>query len=398
MKPTRLGPQRSFGFGDRFGLAGSAAVEALAGSAFVPILAQQSPRELAATGRTPAEVLAAICPGADPLGADADAVTTADEARSFIAAGFTRLTIDPSAYFVERAASFSADELQAGGQALIEDGVFAADWSDLFPERELPLPNAPRFSDDDLFRTAVKFGWSLAFAAELVAESGANALEIEFSLAGANGATSPLEHWFIARECRHRGLLLVAIAPRLPGSWEAVADCDAEPAVLESALRDHTALATLGSHQLSFSGIEAKESLWPLLGRICRERLHVKTSALSSLAAMRIVARREASTFRELLTLAQERFAFAERRNISLSEDEIRFLPDVVDDALEAIYLDDVRGRQFLEVTIPSLWGDGLFADGCAVRERLTGLLATGEYQDLMRAEIRKILYALRTG
>jgi|GEM_PF-2753765 len=400
MKPQRLGPQRTFGFGDRFGLGGSAALAALAGSGFAPILAQQSPRELAASGRTPAEVLAAAGNPEQPWGADADAVTTAEQARAFIAAGFTRITIDPSEFFVAKADAFSADELAAAGEALVEDGVFPRGWLDLYRARELPIADGSTFTPDELLRAAVKLGWALAYAAEIVAQSGAGEAEIELSLIESATRTSPLEHWFAAQECRRRGLALVAVAPRLPGGWEVGAAYDGDLAALELALRAHTAVAASGLHQVSVPAIEAKDEILPLIGRVCAERLQVKTSALSSLTALRGIARAEPAVFREILALAQDAFPLVRDHRLSLSEEEVRCLPEVPDTALEAIFFEDARGRQLLEVTILSLWSGGTLADGTPLRCRMEELLTAGrsEYPAHVEAAIRGTIAGLLAG
>jgi hypothetical protein len=399
MKPQRLGSQRSFGFGDRFGLAGAAVLAAVKGSGFAPVLAQQSPRELAATGRSPAEVLAAVGDPVWPWAADADAVTSADQARAFVTAGFTRLTIDPSEFFVERADTFSAQELAAAGDALVEDGVLPRDWLDLYPARELPGMQQANFTTDDLRRAAVKLGWGLAFSAEIVAQAGAGECEIELSLIEAVCPTSPLEHWFAAQECRRRGVALVAVAPRLPGSWEAVAGYDGDTDRLEHALSMHTAIAAAERHQVSIPGIESKDAILPLIGRVCGERLQVKTSALSSLIALRDIARRDAPLFRSILVLAQEAFPLLRDHRTSVSEDEVRCLPEVADSELEAIFFGDFRGRQLLEATVPNLWARAALADGVPLRQRIAEHLVStdSEYLPALEAEYRR-LFGLLSG
>ncbi|NQU27951.1 MAG: hypothetical protein HQ528_06665, partial [Candidatus Marinimicrobia bacterium] len=52
-KPTVLGLKRSFGFGDRLGLATPGHMDAIAGTPYLGIFAQQSIRELNRTNRQP---------------------------------------------------------------------------------------------------------------------------------------------------------------------------------------------------------------------------------------------------------------------------------------------------------------------------------------------------------
>ncbi|NLE66737.1 MAG: hypothetical protein GX608_04870, partial [Lentisphaerae bacterium] len=57
--PQPLGLRRSFGFGDRLGLATPGHIDAVKSSNFAPVFAQQSIRELARTKRQPGEVMLA---------------------------------------------------------------------------------------------------------------------------------------------------------------------------------------------------------------------------------------------------------------------------------------------------------------------------------------------------
>ncbi len=404
--PSPLGAQRTFGFGDRFGFAARAHLAVARESGFAPIFAQQSAPELAQSGRSPTEVLATAPPDFDcAWGADAAGVATAKEIERFAAAGFSRFTLDPAAYFVERAAGLSAAELDAAAGALVEDGVFAAGWVELYAGREIQISDSYslRFSPDELLRIAVKFGWALAFAEELTAHarqaSGARPVEVELSLLRSATRTTPHEHLFVALEAQRRGLPLVAIAPHLPGSWEPVAEYVDDADELEAALQMHTAIAAACEpHQISVPEIEGKSAILPVIGRVCGARLHVKTSAASALEMLRVVARVEPGLFREILGLAQERFPFERSvKPVSLSEDEVRFLPEAADSELETLFLGDVRGRQLLDVTIGSIWASGVDSSGRPMKERLGELMSGHQvlYDDLLAAHLRSLLDAL---
>ena len=57
LEPVPLGLKRSFGFGDRLGLATPGHLASARKSDFAPIFAQQSIREMQRTNRTPEEVM-----------------------------------------------------------------------------------------------------------------------------------------------------------------------------------------------------------------------------------------------------------------------------------------------------------------------------------------------------
>ena len=106
LRPRPLGQATSAGFGDRLGLATPGHIRALraAGGGIAAVLAQQSVRENARTGRTPGQVLDDAMWGAfeegwrDGYGADADHLKTTDDIDAFVAAGFSWFTIDPGGF------------------------------------------------------------------------------------------------------------------------------------------------------------------------------------------------------------------------------------------------------------------------------------------------------------
>src|SRR3954470_24517646 len=104
IRPSVLGLEPSFGFGDRLGCATPGHLAALrdAGVGIKGIFAQQSIREMTRTRRTPGDVMQSAIDTlqaerfTDIWGADADHIKTPEDARATAAAGFTFFTIDPS--------------------------------------------------------------------------------------------------------------------------------------------------------------------------------------------------------------------------------------------------------------------------------------------------------------
>lgn len=123
-RPTIIGLRNSYGFGDRLGLANAGHLRALKGYDFVPVLAQQSIRELARTQRTPEEVINAAVWAAfqegykSGFGADADHLKTTGDVDRLVKAGFTMFTIDPSDYIVKGVTDLSQNELSKRFAAL----------------------------------------------------------------------------------------------------------------------------------------------------------------------------------------------------------------------------------------------------------------------------------------
>src|SRR5262245_8096818 len=100
--PRPLGLKKSAGCGDPLGLATPGHIRAIRRSSMAPILAQQSIRENARTGRTPQQVMDDAMWGVfqegwrEGFGADADHLKNTADIDSCVAAGFTFYTIDPS--------------------------------------------------------------------------------------------------------------------------------------------------------------------------------------------------------------------------------------------------------------------------------------------------------------
>ena len=298
--------------------------------------------------------------------------------------------LDSSEYLAPLADTFSADELAAAQAALIEDGVFLSlDWTSAYLGRDFPMPEgeALRFTGQTLARVAVKFGWAIAYAAEL-AEGMSGDFEVDFS-ATPQPAT-PLEHLFIAMGLRSRGVAFTALALHWPGRFEAAVDFDGDVPEFERAVAAHAAVARLaGNYRLSFSHAEEKFAVLPAIARECGDLLHVKTSGLAWMAGLRALARIEPALFREILRAAQEQFAFDKvGAPISTNEEDVRFLPEVPDAELERTFFDDSRGRQLLHVSAKSQASDP------TLRAALT--THAGLHRELFTESIAKHLDALR--
>ncbi|MFH1609855.1 MAG: tagaturonate epimerase family protein, partial [Candidatus Bipolaricaulota bacterium] len=106
LSPHRLPDRPSFGFGDRLGLATPGHVRACTRAHVFPVLAQQSVRENARTGRTFEEVLTRAVFGAfeegyqGGFGADADHIKDVNDALHAADLGYTLFTCDPSDHTV----------------------------------------------------------------------------------------------------------------------------------------------------------------------------------------------------------------------------------------------------------------------------------------------------------
>lgn len=374
LRPVCLGLDTSAGCGDRLGLATPGHVQALQetlraspGAVIRPIFAQQSIREMERTGRTPIDVLDDATWGAfqagwrGPVGADADHLKTIEHIDLCAAAGFTFFTIDPGAHVDADADTASA--------AVIEQKVANLPWAELesSPADLRARYSGRRFDLDDrrveldeaaVLRAAAKYGRAVAHVARLYRHLAARGVpfELEVSVDETETPTSLVEHVYIASELRRLGVRWVSLAPRYVGRFEKGIDYIGDLDALAEALAGHAAIArALGPYKLSLHSGSDKFSVYPLLASAARGAVHLKTAGVSYLEALRVVAGREPSLFREIAALARQRYP-QDRASYHVSADLERVpeIAELADGDLSAL-LDDRDTRQVLHVTFGSV-------------------------------------------
>ena len=320
---TTLGLRPSFGFGDRIGLATPGHVEAMrqvgAAAGIEPIFPQQSIREMARTGRTPARVMDDALAGMEAAGwtghtgADADHLKTPEDVDVTAAVGFTFFTIDPSGDVDAHADDYDEPTLRAKFAAIAPE----IDWIERYQGKTIKLTTGTpiEFSEEACLRAAVKYGRALTRAVQLanhiarVNESEGHHYEIELSVDETEQPTTLAEHYIIADQCLSRGMKLVSLAPRYLGDFEKGVDYKGDTAALERSLHDHAAIAELlGPYKLSLHSGSDKLSIYPALARATTGRFHVKTAGTSYLEALRVVARHEPGLFRRIVDFARARY------------------------------------------------------------------------------------------
>ncbi len=390
-KPTPLGLKKSFGFGDRLGLATPGHLAAAMKFDFAPIFAQQSIREMTRTQRTPEEVMRAAQTVLDqagfqkPWGADADHLKIPEDVQFTAAAGFCFFTIDPSGFVCNQADTMSARELEVSLATMEQDGVFPdPDWCSFYLKGpfEIGAKLKLKITREALLRAAVKYGRAIAHSAEMaqhIAKKNARRpYEIEISVDETDSPTSPEEHLFYGMELRRRKVPnVVSLAPRFIGDFEKGIDYRGDLRAFEKALALHVAIARFcGPYKISVHSGSDKFSAYPIVGRLCGDLLHVKTAGTSYLEALRVVARMAPTLFAEIAAYSRVRFDTDRKSyHISTTPAEIASLPAFGGRADEAAYLDDRVGRQLLHVTFGSVLTIGAGRNGRPFKEAILEVL-----------------------
>ncbi|MGD8791961.1 MAG: tagaturonate epimerase family protein [Anaerolineae bacterium] len=370
LNPQPLGLACAAGCGDRLGLATPGHIRALRNApGIAPILAQQSMRENARTGRTPRQVLDEAAWGVfqegwrAPWGADADHLKTTDDVDLCVAAGYTFYTIDPGDHV--------DNEAHTAPQTRLAEKFQALPWDDL---RDTPEAMRRRYLDrtfqvedlslafdgTSLARAAAKYGRAIAHSARiyhhLAAAMGPRPFELEVSVDETETPTSPLEHFFIASELRRLDMAWVSLAPRYVGRFEKGADYIGDLAALDADLARHAAIArVLGPYKLSIHSGSDKFSIYPLFVRHAGRLVHLKTAGTSYLEALRAIARVEPTFFRQILALALDRYD-EDRATYHVSAEAERVpRPDQLADEELPPLLDHFDAREVLHVTFGSV-------------------------------------------
>jgi hypothetical protein len=372
LKPQLLGLTTSAGCGDRLGLATPGHIRALRQvGGIAPILAQQSMRENARTGRSPHQVMDDAMWGVfqegwrEPWGADADHLKTFEDVERCVAAGYTFYTLDPGDHVDNEAHTAPLEILRQKVQALpwagasgLEDspqGLAGRYLGHRFEVGSLDL----EFDEVSLDRAAAKYGAAIAHSASmyrhLVAAVRDQPFELEVSVDETETPTSPLEHLFVANEMKRLGMRWVSLAPRYVGRFEKGVDYIGDLAALDAELAKHAAIAqALGPYKLSIHSGSDKFSVYPIFARRAGPLVHLKTAGTSYLEALRAIATVDPGFFREILALALERYA-ADRASYIVSADPDRIpSPDRLKDGELPGILDTFDGREVLHVTFGS--------------------------------------------
>ena len=375
-KPQVIGLTPAIGTGDRVGLATPGHIRAVRKFSVFPVLAQQSIREMERTSRSPYDVIDDVSWAVfqegyrDGFAADADHIKTEKDLEDTFKAGFTMYTIDPSDYVDDEADNYDLHTLKEKFKNL--------PWSDLrctekgflriYLDKGFEITSKNNknvlkiiFSEEDLLRAAVKYSAAIAHTAKLKRRldelfKGRN-YDLEMSVDETDAPTKLLEHLFIALELKRLNISIQSLALRFVGRFEKAIDYIGDLKEFEETFRYHVLIARkFGPYKLSIHSGSDKFSIYPIMGKLAGDIIHLKTSGTSYLESLRIIARHDPPLFREIIHYSIQHF-IKDRETYHVSAD-LSMVPDVdevSDENLEKIYLDNNHGRQVLHVTFGSI-------------------------------------------
>jgi len=348
--PVRgLKNDKSFGLGDRLGIATVGHIDLFEKTDVFPIFAQQSIRELNLTNRryedvVDAAVFAVFRQGYKKgFGADGDHLKTAEDIEYALSLGFTMITLDCSEHIKNNVTPDNASppakqyaEKYLNKTFDIEDGVTL-----VFSEKELALC-AAIYSD------------AISFAAQMYERflaGGKYNADFEISIDETVSVTTPLQHFFVACELLNAGVAFATIAPRFCGEFQKGIDYIGNINQFEKEIKIHAAIARHFGYKLSIHSGSDKFSVFPIIGRETRGLFHVKTAGTNWLEAMRVTAEASPSLYREIHAYALG--AFTDARKYYHVTTDLSRIPDIAalkDNELASLF-DNNETRQLIHIT-----------------------------------------------
>jgi len=380
----------SFGLGDRLGIATPGFIDLFHNNDVFPVFAQQSIRELNLTNRTYEDVLDAATFAVfregykKGFGADGDHLKTAKDAEYALSLGFSMITLDCSDYI--------KNDVTPDNSPPAPDSYVKKYLNKTFIIEDIKLV----FSEKELNQCFAMYGEAISFAAQinnLFFASGKYNADFEISIDETLTTTTPLQHFFTARELLDAGVLFKTIAPRFCGEFQKGIDYTGDINQFEKEIKIHAAIARHFGYKLSIHSGSDKFSVFPVIGRETKGLFHVKTAGTNWLEAMRIIALVEPLFYREIHNFALTVFDEAKKYyNVKADLTKIPGLDAVNDEDLPLLFgNNDVR--QLIHIT----YG---FILGSSFRDRLYKIWRRNEdrYREFLKKHIGKHLELLAPG
>ncbi|MEA4824835.1 MAG: tagaturonate epimerase family protein [Clostridiaceae bacterium] len=348
---------RTVGVGDRLGIAGPGHIRVFEQYDALPVLCQQSIRELNLTHRTYEDVLdastfAVYREGFERgFGADGDHLKKPEDVAYALSLGFTMITLDCSEHI-------KGD----GGQIVCPE----SEERYLGKTFDVGEGQTVTFTADELAKIVYIYGEAIDFAVSIWEQffaSGENRADFEISIDETATPTTPLQHFFVASELTRRGVKIATMAPRFCGEFQKGVDYMGDLAQFEREMHIHAQIARHFGYKISVHSGSDKFSVFPCVGRETRGVFHVKTAGTNWLEAMRVVAEHDPALYREIHKFALE--SFAEASTYYHVTTDLTKIPDVdtlPDAELPSLFTQN-DARQLIHITYGLILSDARFHD-----------------------------------
>jgi tagaturonate epimerase len=409
LTPTPFGIEKSFGFGDRLGCATSGHAMAVQNTGIKPVFAQQSIREMDRSARTPQQVIDDATWGAfqagwqELVGADADHLKNIADIDRCIGVGFSFFTIDPG-YLLERNIPRNNQATQEKiEQFQLIDGseITLHDLEQRHLHRIIDLPHFHQNIDRiNLVRFYNKYKTALILVINLYryleSKLGKGKFDFEVSLDETQTPTRPVDHYLFVSELISQEISITSLAPRFPGKFEKGVDYIGDLNYLTVKLRQHSDIAcSMGPYKISLHSGSDKFRIYPIAASVLGNLVHVKTAGTSYLEALRVVAVKNPSLFRDLFDFCKTQYPIDRQSyHVSADIDRIGDISDTRDDDLPGL-LNNFDARQILHVTFGSVMTVKDQSQRLKFRPEIEQILSDNEmtYNTFLRSHFKKHLF-----
>jgi hypothetical protein len=343
-----LKKDRSFGVGDRLGIAAPGHIKVFEKYDAYPVFAQQSIRELNLTNRTYEDVLDAVSFAVfrdgfkKEWGADGDHLKTVKDVKYALSLGFSMITLDCSDH-IKDVTKETAPPLPKN-------------YADKYLGKTFDIGEkvSVSFSEEELKQIAAIYGEAIEFAVEMYnkfLKKGKYKADFEISIDETSTPTTPAQHYFVARELIDAGVSFATMAPRFCGEFQKGVDYIGDLVQFEKEIKIHAVIARHFKYKLSIHSGSDKFTVFPSIGKAAKNVFHVKTAGTSWLEAMRVAAISDPALYREVHKYALS--AFDEARKYYHVTTDLKKIPDV--DKLKDAELPDLfnqnDSRQLIHIT-----------------------------------------------
>ncbi|MCL6518314.1 MAG: tagaturonate epimerase family protein [Armatimonadetes bacterium] len=303
LAPTPCEKKTSFGTGDRLGMVSATHLSVLSKYDVFPVIAQQSPRELAKTSRNFKDVLLKAVLGVlesgytGKWGADADHIKDEQQLLEAIDAGYSMYTLDISDW-LDYPPRRTPAELSPLSRKIVANSFNLP-----------PICTAYKIDNERLIDSALIYEHALNLVKHfhrIIKKNIAN-FDLEISIDECPRDTTPEDHYFVAEFLHLSGVEFTSLAPKFPGRFQKGVDFGGDLAELATSLHIHATLCrSLGGYRLSLHSGSDKFSVYPLLSETTDGAFHIKTSGTSWLQAVKVISEVNLPLFRELYMLCLE--------------------------------------------------------------------------------------------
>lgn len=349
-----LHKERSFGLGDRLGIATPGHIRVFNEYDAYPIFAQQSIRELNLTNRSYEDVLdaASFAVYRDGFkrgfGADGDHLKKPSEIEYALSLGYSMITLDCSDYIRNDVTGMSKEQID---QACVLDEAL----KDRYLKNSFDVEGySIEFNEEELKRCVLVYGKAIDYAAHIYQtyfiQKKANA-NFEISIDETATPTTPQQHYFVANELTLKGVKLDTMAPRFCGEFQKGVDYVGNIKQFEEELAIHSGIAREFGYKLSIHSGSDKFSIFSLVGKYTKGNFHVKTAGTNWLEAMRVVAMRDPKLYRAIHAYALSMFSEAKKfYHVTTDLTKIPDLKTLKDEELESLFHQN-DARQLIHIT-----------------------------------------------